>query len=252
MIEFSCPYCNRPMRASDETAGRTGKCKSCNNTVTVPQSKPGAEINRDGGTIRPIVAASSQTHHPPAQPSQNRPQKACPFCGEYILAIAKKCKHCGEMLDDASSSPRQTESQRVSASANETRETFWQFVWRISKHPLAHSADPLVQSAAAFGINLWCLVIAVLAQFWVILSAVILLAQTYNTWLVAKGRMRKGKALFVGLLLVSINVVALSLAVLGQFWVFASAALAVWQYVSLIRVCFTRRQLHDSMPASRA
>jgi hypothetical protein len=26
-------------------------------------------------------------------------QKRCVFCGEKILAIAKKCKHCGEILD---------------------------------------------------------------------------------------------------------------------------------------------------------
>lgn len=25
--------------------------------------------------------------------------KQCPYCGEDILAIAKKCKHCGEWLD---------------------------------------------------------------------------------------------------------------------------------------------------------
>ena len=24
----------------------------------------------------------------------------CPYCGEEILAIAKKCKHCGEWLDE--------------------------------------------------------------------------------------------------------------------------------------------------------
>lgn len=37
--------------------------------------------------------------------------KNCPYCGEEILAGARKCKHCGEWLEeDAKPEPRQVES----------------------------------------------------------------------------------------------------------------------------------------------
>lgn len=125
----------------------------------------------------------------------------------------------------------------------ESGETFWQFTWRVAKSPLAYfSASPLAQSGAAFGVNLWCLLLAVLAQFWVFLSAVLLLAQFYNTWLVATRQLKPATALFWGLLLVAINVGALALAVLGQFWVLASLALSLWQYWSLVRVCWGARR----------
>lgn len=122
-------------------------------------------------------------------------------------------------------------------------ETFWQFLKPISRRPVrASTGTALAQSAAAFGLNLWCLILAVLGQFWVFFSAVLLFIQTYNTWRVAKGRMSIRRALVFGILLVSLNFSALSLAVLGQFWVFASTALAVWQYISLVRVCNARRR----------
>lgn len=31
--------------------------------------------------------------------STSQPTKRCPYCGEEILAVAKKCKHCGEWLN---------------------------------------------------------------------------------------------------------------------------------------------------------
>jgi len=32
--------------------------------------------------------------------------KKCPFCGEEILAVAKKCKHCGEWIDKEVNTPQ--------------------------------------------------------------------------------------------------------------------------------------------------
>jgi hypothetical protein len=37
---------------------------------------------------------------------ETRETKNCPYCGEEILAVAKKCKHCGNWLTETSKDPK--------------------------------------------------------------------------------------------------------------------------------------------------
>jgi hypothetical protein len=43
--------------------------------------------------------------------TQQEPTKRCPLCGEQILVIAIKCKHCGSMLSQVEPSSASTPSQ---------------------------------------------------------------------------------------------------------------------------------------------
>ena len=36
-IEFSCPHCHETMSVADKFAGTSGPCRSCGNTITIPQ-----------------------------------------------------------------------------------------------------------------------------------------------------------------------------------------------------------------------
>ncbi len=62
----------------------------------------GIEIEEDGPTINEfneddILSTLSEPKQAKPKPSDRVP---CRYCGEAILATARKCKHCGEFLDE--------------------------------------------------------------------------------------------------------------------------------------------------------
>jgi hypothetical protein len=57
---------------------------------------PMVQVSSSGGQAQTALALVNRVSPEPGQDSV-----PCPFCGETILAVAKKCKHCNEILDAA-------------------------------------------------------------------------------------------------------------------------------------------------------
>jgi hypothetical protein len=96
MIAFSCPNCGKGYSVNDEFTGRKTACTNCNTKFRIP-----------GAIAIPVAPAErpkpiAQVSIPYADIENVEEVKAlCPYCDEEISPSAKKCKHCGEMLDVA-------------------------------------------------------------------------------------------------------------------------------------------------------
>ena len=90
---FNCPHCKQSLEASADMEAELIDCPSCNKMIEIPSP---THI-REQAVAR---ANASRT-------------KSCPYCAEQIHRFAQKCKHCGEFLDEALSSPKKGKGSQI-------------------------------------------------------------------------------------------------------------------------------------------
>jgi predicted RNA-binding Zn-ribbon protein involved in translation (DUF1610 family) len=104
VTRLACPHCGRVGKSSKAvTAGAKVKCPFCRQIFSHAPSEPGsAALPKQG--YPPLtddhdrIALLGALKQPSVGPAPTD-TAVCPYCGEPILAIARKCKHCGEFLD---------------------------------------------------------------------------------------------------------------------------------------------------------
>lgn len=131
-LAFTCALCGAALERPEEFAGEIMPCPQCLQLIAVPD-RPGQQalvVERGAvfGEVTepppapklpvpakkrqvPVIVEPPPYHDatpamfipPPVRlpQKQEKETKDCPFCGEEVLAVAKKCKHCGETIDVA-------------------------------------------------------------------------------------------------------------------------------------------------------
>ena len=104
-------------------------CPRCGFLMEVPVANLIQSDNDEQALNVPVNEA-------PSQPREET--KRCPYCGEEILAIAKKCKHCGSWLEEVpNNNPHPVSNRDVSSAAISSQQTIghlrisWPGTWMI-------------------------------------------------------------------------------------------------------------------------
>lgn len=101
-IKFNCSHCNHSLMALTDKSGailpQQVVCPSCKTFVLPPAS---ATVNNEHSLPSSIGENISLTYS--NFEADYKKTKACYYCGEQILLVAIKCKHCGEFVDDINS-----------------------------------------------------------------------------------------------------------------------------------------------------
>lgn len=120
----SCPHCQARLRVEERHAGKVIACPRCKKQISVPADETPAAASQPTDKLAtsppsPAAAPDSVSEDyelvDDDEPTGPRPQRGrgdkrdrnkdvkqerqCPYCSETILATARKCKHCGEIID---------------------------------------------------------------------------------------------------------------------------------------------------------
>lgn len=128
-LSYDCPSCSAALKSKLDDAGNQDTCPECGRPYVVPGIAERNRIHDEEEAIKEqkrLVKQQEQQALPPRlvaqveqelplqsvdsapglqvvqkhEPSSLSETRSCPFCGEKILLAAKKCKHCGEFLDE--------------------------------------------------------------------------------------------------------------------------------------------------------
>lgn len=99
-IKIECPHCSQHLDVPELMLGTIAECPRCRGSFQLPHP----------------VAKCVQVEHPIQRAASDKisSTQQCPFCGETILKIAVKCKHCGSFLGQKAASASRTNGEESS------------------------------------------------------------------------------------------------------------------------------------------
>jgi len=97
-MKVECPGCMSVYNNDDTKipeAGARVKCPKCQNVLVVKKPPPRPAVLQGTGPNQEVISRNESAEIN----NDSTPQtKNCPYCGEEILAVATRCKHCGSDL----------------------------------------------------------------------------------------------------------------------------------------------------------